>query len=237
MPMSHLFIVARICFGMIECLPGCDFLLDNCLMRQLSTFTRAQVAGMRDRTASRNHSPGRDQFRREHARHRARGLKRRHADRVRRLHPPEASAIEPPREDGPQDPPPSQKSTGHGRRRDRPVPTQRRRAPAPVLPDQLTSVVADVRHPGQGSSRGGSVPGSEPAGTSVESTIPLPHEDPRSSKGNDRRRHGIGIRRHSRRPASSQPISIELQMNARVSAIPNTKPDDRTRFILSGRPP
>jgi hypothetical protein len=41
---------------------------------------------MRDRTASRNYSPERDQFRREHERRRAYGLQRRHAERLRRLH-------------------------------------------------------------------------------------------------------------------------------------------------------
>jgi hypothetical protein len=54
-------------------------------MRQLQLFTTAELAAMRDRTASRNHSPGRDQFRREHARHRAWGLTRRHTERLRRI--------------------------------------------------------------------------------------------------------------------------------------------------------
>jgi hypothetical protein len=54
-------------------------------MRQLSLFTPAELAGMRDRTASRDYSPGRDEFRREHQRHRVIGLARRHAERLRRL--------------------------------------------------------------------------------------------------------------------------------------------------------
>ena len=53
-------------------------------MRQLSMFTRAEIAGMRDRTASRTYSPAGDDFRREHERHRAWGLKRRHAECLRR---------------------------------------------------------------------------------------------------------------------------------------------------------
>ncbi|WP_203833671.1 hypothetical protein, partial [Actinoplanes campanulatus] len=39
---------------------------------------------MRDRSARRNHSPAAEQFRREHERHRAWGLHRRHAERLRR---------------------------------------------------------------------------------------------------------------------------------------------------------
>lgn len=40
---------------------------------------------MRDRSARRNHSPAAEQFRREHDRHRAWGLRRRHAERLRRI--------------------------------------------------------------------------------------------------------------------------------------------------------
>jgi hypothetical protein len=54
-------------------------------MRQLQLFTSAELAGMRDRTASRNYSPERDEFRREHERHRAWGLIQRHGERLRRL--------------------------------------------------------------------------------------------------------------------------------------------------------
>lgn len=52
--------------------------------RQLQLFSTAELAVMRDRTASRNYSPGCDEFRREHLRHRAWGLKRRHAERLHR---------------------------------------------------------------------------------------------------------------------------------------------------------
>jgi hypothetical protein len=42
-------------------------------MRQLQLFTSAELGRMRDRTASRNYSPEKDEFRREHERHRAWG--------------------------------------------------------------------------------------------------------------------------------------------------------------------
>jgi hypothetical protein len=60
-------------------------LRDNISMRQLQFFTRAEVGRMRDRTASRNHSPERDEFRRLHAHHRAWGLVQRHGRRLHRL--------------------------------------------------------------------------------------------------------------------------------------------------------
>jgi hypothetical protein len=74
---------------------------DNNRVQQLQLFTRTELAGMRDRTASRNHSPGREQFRREHERHRAWGLARRHAERLRHArthprHPPATSTSGPP---------------------------------------------------------------------------------------------------------------------------------------------
>src|SRR4051812_25894485 len=54
-------------------------------MRQLQFFTTAELAKMRDRTASRSYSPAAEEFRREHERHREWGLKRRHANRLRHL--------------------------------------------------------------------------------------------------------------------------------------------------------
>jgi hypothetical protein len=60
---------------------GCGTIVD---MRQLQLFTSAALAEMRDRTASRNYSPEREEFRREHARHRAWGLLQRHGERLRR---------------------------------------------------------------------------------------------------------------------------------------------------------
>ena len=53
-------------------------------MRQLQLFTRAALAEMRDRTAARNYSPAREEFRREHAHHRTWGLTQRHGERLRR---------------------------------------------------------------------------------------------------------------------------------------------------------
>ena len=51
-------------------------------MRQLQLFTTTQLAGMRNRTLSRRYSPAGEEFRREHERHRAWGLARRHAERL-----------------------------------------------------------------------------------------------------------------------------------------------------------
>ena len=54
-------------------------------MRQLQLFTSVELAAMRDRSRSRNYSPAGDEFRRVHERHREWGLRRRHAERLRRL--------------------------------------------------------------------------------------------------------------------------------------------------------
>ncbi|REG01234.1 hypothetical protein DFJ67_7314 [Asanoa ferruginea] len=74
-------------------------------MRQLQFFTTTELAAMRDRTASRSYSPAGEEFRREHERHRAWGLTRRHAERLRRLrgsdcepHTPTAAGINPERQ-------------------------------------------------------------------------------------------------------------------------------------------
>src|ERR1700709_1680708 len=58
---------------------------DNALVGQLSMFTRAETAAMRDRTARRNYSPAAEAFRREHERHRSWGKAVRHAGRIRQL--------------------------------------------------------------------------------------------------------------------------------------------------------
>ncbi|MET8154002.1 hypothetical protein, partial [Actinoplanes sp. NPDC005259] len=55
------------------------------MRQQLQFFSRGELAAMRDRTASRNYSPERDQFRRDHERHRRWGLTQRHARRLRQL--------------------------------------------------------------------------------------------------------------------------------------------------------
>jgi hypothetical protein len=71
-------------------------------MRQLQFCTSAELARMRDRTAARNYSAERGEFRREHERHRAWGLIQRHNERLRRLRnaSPAASAHETPRQSG-----------------------------------------------------------------------------------------------------------------------------------------
>ena len=77
-------------------------------MRQLQLFTSAQLAQMRDRTASRSYSPAGEEFRREHERHRAWGLARRHAERMRRLHGHRPTAAAPSGSDPARgDPPPA----------------------------------------------------------------------------------------------------------------------------------
>jgi hypothetical protein len=53
-------------------------------MRQLQLFTTAELAKMRDRTASRNYSPDRDEFRRVNERQRAWGKAQGHGERLRR---------------------------------------------------------------------------------------------------------------------------------------------------------
>ena len=72
-------------------------------MGQLQLFTPAQIAGMRDRTRGRNHSPEREQFRREQARRREVGLARRLAQKLYHLwhhgadpEPPAITAMPPP---------------------------------------------------------------------------------------------------------------------------------------------
>ena len=78
-------------------------------MRQLQLFSTTQLATMRDRTASRNYSPERDEFRREHERHRAWGLERRHAERMRQL---EAKRRAAPGRTGPAAGPPARSADG-----------------------------------------------------------------------------------------------------------------------------
>ncbi|MCW2135710.1 hypothetical protein BXY51_000232 [Actinoplanes cyaneus] len=52
------------------------------MVAQMSLFSRAELAGMRDRTLARNYSAEREEFRREHERHRAWGLRQRHARKL-----------------------------------------------------------------------------------------------------------------------------------------------------------
>jgi hypothetical protein len=58
---------------------------ENSFVGQMSFFGRAETAAMRDRTLSRNYSAARDEFRREHERHRSWGLRQRHAEKLRRI--------------------------------------------------------------------------------------------------------------------------------------------------------
>jgi hypothetical protein len=61
-------------------------------MRQLELFSRAQLSVLRDRTRARNYSPEADAFRRAHERHRAWGLRQRHAQKMIRLYGSTANA-------------------------------------------------------------------------------------------------------------------------------------------------
>ncbi|WP_430785637.1 hypothetical protein, partial [Actinoplanes sp. G11-F43] len=54
-------------------------------MAQMSLFSRAQTAAMRDWTKARNYDPDRAEFRRQHKIRRDWGLQRRHAEKLRRL--------------------------------------------------------------------------------------------------------------------------------------------------------
>ena len=61
-------------------------------MPQLELFTRAQLAGMRDRTRRRNYSAEAEEFRRDHQRHREWGLQQRQARKLSRLYGSTAAA-------------------------------------------------------------------------------------------------------------------------------------------------
>src|SRR5262249_39040198 len=71
--------------GMIRRLPLARRRRENCFVAQIGLFSRAQITAMRDRTRSRNYSPERDAFRREHQRHRDWGLTQRYARKERHL--------------------------------------------------------------------------------------------------------------------------------------------------------
>jgi hypothetical protein len=73
-------------------------------MGQLSLFSRAETAAMRDRTKARNYDPERDEFRRQQRFRRGWGLQRRHAEKLRRL-----------RESGAVSRPPSARANGQVR--------------------------------------------------------------------------------------------------------------------------
>jgi len=99
-------------------LPVNGWVRDNWWVRQLSLFDRATTTAMRDRTRSRNYSPERDEFRRDHERRRYWGLKRRHAEKLRQIHGDRPPPTTPPANDD---------------RRARPTPTPTPPAvPAPV---------------------------------------------------------------------------------------------------------
>ncbi|MCW2139808.1 hypothetical protein BXY51_004372 [Actinoplanes cyaneus] len=70
------------CFGacrrLCQHFPGWN----NVMVAQMSLFSRTELAGMRDRTLARNYSAEAEEFRRVHERHRAWGLRQRHARKL-----------------------------------------------------------------------------------------------------------------------------------------------------------
>jgi hypothetical protein len=100
---------------------------DNERVPQLQLFPRAELARMRDRTASRSYSPAAEKFRREHERHLAWGKARRHAERLRQIREASADAERPAvpthRQDPAPVPPRSPESSTRERRisKDRPT--------------------------------------------------------------------------------------------------------------------
>jgi len=100
---------------------------DNWWVRQLSLFDRATTTAMRDRTKSRNYSPERDEFRRDHERRRYWGLKRRHAEKLRRLHGDPTPPTTVPDQPRPTPPPPAVPAPA--------VPAPAATTPPPASPD------------------------------------------------------------------------------------------------------
>jgi hypothetical protein len=78
----------------IEYWPGRVASRDNCRVGQISLFTVAETASMRDITKRRNYSAEAERFRREQAGRRAWGLTQRHARKMSRLHGSVAAAWE-----------------------------------------------------------------------------------------------------------------------------------------------
>jgi len=144
---------------------------DNWWVRQLSLFDRATTTAMRDRTRSRNYSPERDEFRRDHERRRYWGLKRRHAEKLRQLHgDPTRPATPPANDDQP-----------------RPTPTP----PPPAAPAPTAAIPPPV-------SPDPSVPARQPARPRVNAppvagapTAPRPATKKRIQPPRDSRRHSM----------------------------------------------
>ena len=132
-------------------------------MRQLQLFTTAQLAAMRDRTASRNYSPERDAFRREHQRHRTWGLVQRHSERLRRTRDRDHAR------------PLAVTDTDPHRRATRaPAPTP---GPAAALAPARTPSSAPARGPGRAAvlvPARGSAPASAPAAAVISASAPAP---------------------------------------------------------------
>ena len=193
-------------------------LRDNSSMRQLQFFTTAELGRMRDRTASRNHSPERDEFRRLHAHHRAWGLVQRHGRRMRHLrnspctprpartpeNGPQASAVVP----ATSAPPASAAPTSAPAVVPASVPTS---APAPA--STLTSAV---------------VPASAPASAVVAASVPA----------EQRQRSTPAACEQRRSPARTQPTRNQPARDQHVSASqkPAPPPPDPGPAVPPARP-
>ena len=170
--------------------------------QQLQFFTRSQVAEMRDRTASRNYSAERDEFRREHERHRAWGVNRRHAEKLRRARESSRAAQQAP-------------AVGD---RPRPEPPSRGREARPALGRHLPAAQGHTSHadrrcpPEQPAQARRSVGQESPPGpTRVDSErrgpAPAPRQAAAASPTSERvdRRRPIHTSQKGRKPVLPQP--------------------------------
>ncbi|SFE72710.1 hypothetical protein SAMN05421541_103252 [Actinoplanes philippinensis] len=107
-------------------------------MGQASLFSRSEISAMRDRTRSRNYSAARDEFRREHERHREWGLRQRHGEKLRRLRQSRAAPEAAETQKGPSPSPLS--------------PPSRASLPAPLSPPSRASLPALLSAPSTASS-------------------------------------------------------------------------------------
>jgi hypothetical protein len=113
---------------------GAGHFWDDQCMGQLQFFSAGELAAMRDRTRSRRYSPVGEQFRREHARHRAWGLARRHAEKLRRVRAEALAAVDGHREASVPESPPA-------------VPSEQVAPPASLSPAAPPASMSDAAPP------------------------------------------------------------------------------------------
>ena len=212
----------------------------------MSLFSRSGIAGMRDWSAARNHCPERDAFRREHERHRAWGLRRRHAAKLRHLRQnrPEQPAVPTARSD----PPPSaslarQTPTLQTPTRAGTIPATRHPGPTGPNPAETTraATASASRHPGPATTHpnpwrttrtstiprdlaGGGDPGRAPTKCSPASHRPRQSRLCRVRLGRcgcarySRRRCGAGLPRSSQRAHQRRLRGVTRNAQARCPA-------------------